>query len=105
MRAFLTGSRAFGTPTPESDVDVVVLMDKPEMAKLVSQAEESERSGDYGNGQSLRFGRLNLIVVNTEEQFGLWRDSTDECLAMKPVSKEAAAQLFRSRESANAGGR
>jgi predicted nucleotidyltransferase len=98
MKSFLTGSHVYGTPTPESDVDVVVLMSESEMYKLSNLADQVSKFDEYGEGRSLRFGKLNLIVLNTEPMFNLWRSSTDECIAQKPVDKKRAAEIFQQRE-------
>jgi uncharacterized HAD superfamily protein len=49
-------------------------------------SEEGETSG--GN-HSLRFGKLNVIVLDAEE-FAAWREATDALIARKPVTKQEA---------------
>ncbi len=94
--SFLTGSYAYGTPTPESDIDVVLFM--PDEGDRVILMEESN-PGSTGSpnaqgGLSLRFGRLNLIVCNTPEQLEQWRSGTEALIARRPVTRaEAVAYL------------
>ena len=67
MRAFLTGSQIYGTPTEKSDIDLVVLMDDEDRMTLHSLVGDSEEVvparqdfNGYGVGSlNLKFGRLN----------------------------------------------
>lgn len=100
MSAFLTGSQVYGTPTAESDVDVVVQMTAEEMDKLAPLSEGSFSFDEYGCGRSFRFGKLNLIAISSDRLFELWRDSTEACKAIKPVNKIEAKAIFKKREIA-----
>jgi hypothetical protein len=86
MRAFITGSRAYGNPRPNSDVDLVVLVDE-DTADLLRTASETRGP--------VRFGRLNLVVCTTEEQYAVWRLGTSQMKTSlnKYTSKEAKALL------------
>lgn len=84
-KALLTGSRVYGTPRLDSDIDLVVLMDKVTYLQL---AERSER------GPVLRFGALNIIPVEDEKQLGLWQRGTAQCLSEAPCSRVRAKVIF-----------
>ncbi len=85
---FYTGSRVYGTPRPDSDVDVVI------------RASESIFDLDMladsraGSGGSLRFGNLNLIVLDDDE-FDRWYLITEQLYMRRPVTKEEAIAAFR----------
>lgn len=100
MNAFLTGSRVYGTPTEESDVDLVVQMTATEMDKLGWFAEEAFGFDEYGCGRSFRFGKLNVIAISGDKLFQLWKESTEACEAIKPVNKVEAKAIFQKREIA-----
>lgn len=102
FRSFLTGSQAYGTPTNESDIDLVVLVDSQdaifELANF-SQPNKEERCSAsdlvaQGNA-SLRFGKLNLIVTIHPEIFNLWKRGTEYLRSIAPVTREQAMEHFR----------
>ncbi len=90
MVPFLTGSHAYGTPTPESDIDVACILSAEDFAFLRDKAEKADGS----NGDSLMFGKLNLIVLNGEKQYAAWKAGTDELKARKPVTREEAIRVL-----------
>lgn len=69
-KPFITGSRAYGIPKEDSDIDLVILVDKSTASFLFS-------AKDKGS-DSVRFGRLNLIIFHSEFLFNLWRKCTEE---------------------------
>lgn len=42
----------------------------------------------------LRFGKLNLICVTSDEFFGIWEKGTAELKAKSPVTRDAAIAHF-----------
>lgn len=86
--AFMTGSRAYGTPTEQSDVDLVVLM--PREAELALRG--ALELPDYG---PIRCGKLNPIVCNSEAQFAGWRYATDALIQQAPQNRIAAITFFQ----------
>lgn len=105
MNAFITGSHAYGQPTKDSDVDLVVFVEDPSEAETLRIA--ASRVGgvcqpdkDYPpHSMSLRFGRLNLIVCLEKGMFKAWRDGTDQlidetCQVFGSVSRERAVEVF-----------
>lgn len=88
MAAFLTGSRAYGTPREDSDWDLVVCCDTDTHWQL-------RYNGDANNPYApTRFGRLNLIVLDDVEKFKTWKRVTEELKARAPVCKEDAKAAF-----------
>lgn len=106
--AVLTGSRAYGAPGPESDLDLVVLCSRSTAGKLldlVSQGSAEDSAAAYEGlgerGLSLRFGKLNLLVEVEQARFEGWRDATALLVAKAresgPVSREEAKQLIKAK--------
>lgn len=92
MNAFLTGSHAYGTPRPDSDIDLCVLMDNSQDMELLYQ-----HSADRGStGDGLEFGKLNIIAHTQKWVFEAWRDATAELAARKPVTRHEAITCIKS---------
>lgn len=100
MKAFITGSRAYGAPREDSDIDLVVLMDADtagELSQLAANFAASPiaaASIATDRGLSLRFGRMNLIIETDDGSFQDWIDGTDELKAIMPVTHEKAVDVF-----------
>ena len=91
--SFITGSRAYGTPMADSDIDLVVRVTSEEFTALNQLA-------DSGLGESLRFGRLNLILCTEDDKYAAWWRGTRDLVAEKPVSREVAIEKFKALFSA-----
>ena len=63
-RAFLTGSRVYGEPHDESDIDLVILVDYKALKALKNFSESKK---------TIRFGKLNIIACQTEAEMAVWR--------------------------------
>lgn len=66
-KAFLTGSRAYGEPTEDSDIDLVILCGEGLHEKLLAESEAKD---------TVRFGRLNLICCNSKTEYLAWAEAT-----------------------------
>ena len=90
MEAFITGSRAYGTPNEESDIDLVVFCSPDDAAKLWDLRGES---------QTVRYGRLNLVVFSDTDSgrrnYARWKAVTDELREKAPVSRDEAVAAFQ----------
>lgn len=84
FKAIVTGSRAYGSPKPDSDIDLVVFVTEEEFNLLDKMAdspspEDLEKEQHYtvwGGGRSLRFGQMNLLCVTNEKHYEVWRRGT-----------------------------
>lgn len=93
--SFLTGSYAYGTPKPESDIDLVVLVTATEAAKLagIQIQEDAVLSDYYGRTKthSLRFGKLNLDApVLRETAVAMFGDIFEKGLTPQELEEEAS---------------
>jgi len=106
-KPFLTGSRVYGTPRADSDIDLVVLVTPEELDKLALFADvkmeemapfEDRYGGDAEIRRSLRFGKLNMICVCEDQEYHVWKDGTALLAEKKkktgPVTREEAVRLF-----------
>ena len=85
MEAFITGSRAYGTAKPDSDLDLCVLMDDPTMEDLVAEY-----------GWPIKIGSLNIIPCTSELEMLAWRKAREVCIAGSksgPLTKEAVIEI------------
>lgn len=87
MIAFLTGSQVYGTPRPDSDVDLVIQVSGEDFAILNQLCD-----GTGASSQSIRFGKLNLIILPSDKKFAAWQKATDALKARKPVTREQAVK-------------
>lgn len=89
MQAFITGSRRYGTPGQDSDIDLVVRCDD-DTANMLFDLSDQE-----GSCQTIRFGLLNLIVCTSDSTFAKWKQGTEELAAKAPVTREEAVATFK----------
>ena len=75
MRAFVTGSHAYGTPRPDSDIDLAVLAESPDVRVIAGRSGKSE---------------INVVLFNNADEFAAWRKATESLKAKAPVVKEEA---------------
>ena len=101
--AVLTGSRKYGTPKDESDIDLAVLVSEADYDRIMSCLTDRECPAYYGamhisetleGSQSIRLGRLNLILCFNPDVFKLWEKGTKALFDRRPVTREAAMALF-----------
>lgn len=89
---FITGSRAYGYPREDSDVDLVVGVSGDDAMELWKHGSSGEAS--------CRFGKLNLITFHLDsstgpDRFKEWRRVHDSLVARKPVTREEAVAAFQ----------
>jgi hypothetical protein len=94
MKSFCTGSRVYGTPRDDSDLDLVVVVEPGDFELLAENADNGGVAlyGGAENGQ-LKFGKLNLICV-AEAQAPAWKEATVELETIKPATREQAIALI-----------
>jgi len=88
LNSFITGSHAYGIPAEDSDVDLVVLL-SPEDKQLLR---------DVNGDGPVRFGNLNLILCDRQDQFDCWVKSKADCVlaaavAGEPLSRSEAVSI------------
>lgn len=94
-QAFLTGSRVYGTPREDSDIDLVVPVSPETAARIIELAgEEAQPQGYEGTQSSVRFGDLNLLLVCSDAMYEAWRAGTDKLKAEAPVTRERAISVL-----------
>lgn len=80
--AFVTGSRAYGVPKADSDIDLAVLVSPADAARLceVCAPEDGAKPGRDSNTRdfsvksySFRFGKLNLLAFVCPVAFAAWQ--------------------------------
>lgn len=100
MKPFVTGSHAYGTPTLDSDIDLVCLLSKSDYLKLLGKAnkDENPKLAEYEGAdiqRCLYFGGLNLIVCKNQTEYNMWKQGTEELKQMAPVDRIDAISHFR----------
>lgn len=91
--SFVTGSRAYGTPRPDSDIDLVVRVNPEDLGRLIAASDKHHRYDD-NDSASVRFGSLNLICVTSDAAFDAWESGTKALSVIAPVSREEAIEHF-----------
>lgn len=97
MRAYITGSRAYGTPREDSDIDLVIACGTSDLFALWAVVEHTK----------LMFGRLNLVAFNVDipeeaARYERWLSVHNSLVARRPVTKEEAIAAFREADAESA---
>ena len=87
MEAFLTGSRVYGSPRPDSDIDLVIHVDSATRQFLIEM-------GDNKN-LPVRFGNLNLIPLTDKAEVERWYEATQELYRRRPVTRDEAVKFMK----------
>lgn len=100
LPAFITGSRAYGIPEMDSDLDLVVFM-TPETYETLTRFTdnvvghgESATMDEAGMG-SLKFGELNIIPVTNEAIYKAWKQGTEFLIREMPVDRKRAITVLK----------
>lgn len=105
MKALLTGSHVYGTPTNRSDVDLVIRCDVGTRDRLIElirpirpEVAEAAEEGDYEVTQvKISSGRrdLNILFAVTDEEYLAWATGTAKLTSEQPVTRDRAVKVFR----------
>lgn len=99
FRVFVTGSRAYGLPRVDSDIDLVVFVTEADLERLMEFGEHmiDPQDPDYiaASGIPFRFGDLNLLCVTDAKKYDIWLKGTRHLKKQKPVTREFAIRYFR----------
>lgn len=102
-RTIITGSYAYGTPTPDSDLDIVVCMGSDDLELLRKHADDasdlkrahpSDFDGALSSG-SFRFGKLNVIACVDPALFDTWWFGTHFLKTKAPVTRDQAVRYLQ----------
>lgn len=89
---FITGSQAYGTAKPESDIDLVCFVSEETKQQLI----------DLAGGFPIRFGKLNLILETSVGKVAAWKTAREECIqhnkqllekGLDPISRDEAVRI------------
>ena len=95
MNAFVTGSRAYGTIKPDSDIDLVIRIDHETAILLRKLSDQSMEVGEKNTPRPVRFGKLNLLLCESDEEWAVWRIGTTQMrLDIAAFDKAAAKKNF-----------
>lgn len=86
---FITGSQIYGTPTSKSDIDIVVSGDWELEHCLFTKSEK----GDGSLNPIIKFGKLNIIVAKSEDEYDAWWRARDRCIEEKPITRDRAIEI------------
>jgi hypothetical protein len=102
-KAFLTGSRAYGPVTENSDIDIV--LERSDAAELSESLETMgvhlEIEVDYGEASSFKFSLpglpiINIVVAHDDVDFEKWKYATDKMKSLPPViNREERLNIFQ----------
>ena len=87
LKAFMTGSRVYGTPRPDSDHDMVIRCTLDEQIDLELRSDHDKK---------ILFGDLNIITCIVDWQFNAWYEGTQRLTDIKPVTRAFAIEVFTS---------
>lgn len=94
LGAFVTGSQAYGTAKPESDIDLVCFVSEETKQQLI----------DLAGGFPVRFGKLNLILETSVGKVAAWRVAKVDCIrhnkqllekGLDPISRDEAVKIHQ----------
>jgi hypothetical protein len=83
---FITGSHAYGTPRPDSDIDLVTLVNPNDRDKLIQLSDSGK--------QPIRYGKLNIIACCSKARFDVWKEGTEKLMALGTSVDNAMAKNF-----------
>ena len=95
MNSILTGSRVYGTPRKDSDLDLVVLMEPKEAADLAMfHGISLERDESHYPSAQFHAGKINIIIETSKDAFEVWVKGTHDLMERLPVDRDTAVAHF-----------
>ena len=103
MNAFLTGSHAYGRPTADSDIDIVMRVDEGLfdcLHEILCTFPDGESQYDCGTSCQIRFGKVDLICCFEDETFAKWLLGTRKLQKRRgqlrrAITRDEAVQVFK----------
>ena len=94
--ALLGGSRAYGKPRADSDIDLLIRISKADFSQMCLGLNADEWWCDIESG-SVKHGKINLICCFTDSQYHIWRKGIQNLKLRAPnVTREEAIKEFKS---------
>lgn len=98
MISYITGSRAYGFPREDSDIDLVICASNYDVRRLW------QLSRHFEGNKACTFGKLNLVLFDCENKIDMaryerWTEVNKRLVASQPVTKEKAIAAFRSADA------
>lgn len=96
VRAFVTGSHAYGNPTEDSDIDLVI-PGSVELHKYLKENITDDREAvrnESSDPFAILTGGIDIIIASTKEEYEFWRDGTMALIEQRPVSRKYAIDYF-----------
>lgn len=100
MNSFITGSRAYGTPREDSDIDLVIRISEKDALMILDNCDEPPRNAlieHYGLSglHCIRYGKLNVLMCTSDIYFDAWRMGTHLCAKKGQLSHDEAVEIFQ----------
>lgn len=100
MVPFITGSHAYGTPHAKSDIDLVLPPINHKNNILTDNLLKILIPNSDLNQFPIRFGKLNLIVPQSIEEYRVWYVVTKRLIRKskelnKPITRDKAVTVFQ----------
>lgn len=92
--AHLGGSRMYGTPSEDSDVDLCILVSFEEAKILGANADEPRQIKPGAGSFPVRYGNLNIIVCVDPDVYAKWLKGRNQLIDKAPVTREEAKAVF-----------
>lgn len=88
--AFLTGSRAYGKSTAESDIDIVMMVSEQTRSDLFYMARSNGSTG------SIYLDNVNIIALCDPRQYDAWWAGTQTlCTRQEKASRDEAVEVMK----------
>lgn len=108
MKSLLTGSRVYGTPRKDSDIDIVILATPAEFQTFQRFSDDqgllSEYHGpeEYCSGPrslNVKSGGINIVVFTDPREYDAWQEATGLLERSAPVTRQTAVDIIKGRVS------
>lgn len=88
---FVTGSRAYGVPRPDSDVDICCL-GSPGTLLFLHECQLLKQ--DYADAATLRLPGYDVLIFKSIDDLHGWKRVNDYLVSKAPVTKQTAIEAF-----------
>jgi hypothetical protein len=93
--ALLGGSRAYGIPRTDSDIDLLIRISRVDFEQMCRGLNSDEWWSELESG-SIKHGKINLICCFTDSQYRVWREGIENLKRRAPyVTRDEAIKEFK----------